>query len=161
MLSTMPGVLIENGFHDNPTDVEAMKDPRFLQLSARAIYHGLVNYWHAIDPNVPLVYLPEPPQQVTMRNTGGGQITIEWQPGPTDGSGPLGDAATSYRVYTSTDGFGWSNPIDVSVDVLHADRPAAQSIDLRQSHRRQRGRRIVRLAGAGRACRRTSGKRTC
>ncbi len=63
LLSTMPGVLIENGFHDNPTDVEAMKDPRFLQLSARAIYHGLVNYWHAIDPNVPLVYLPEPPQQ--------------------------------------------------------------------------------------------------
>ena len=49
-----------------------------------------------------------------MRNSGAGQITIEWQPGPTDGSGPLGDAATSYRVYTSTDGFGWSNPIDVA-----------------------------------------------
>ena len=114
LLSTMPGVLIENGFHDNPTDVEAMKDPRFLQLSARAIYHGLVNYWHAIDPNVPLIYLPEPPQKVMMRNSGAGQITIAWQPGPTDGSGPLGDLATSYRVYTSTDGFGWSNPIDVA-----------------------------------------------
>jgi hypothetical protein len=111
LLDTMPGVLIENGFHDNPTDVDAMKDPRFLQLSARAIYHGLVNYWHAIDPNVPLVYLPEPPQKVMMRNSGAGQITIEWQPGPTDGSGPLGDAATSYQVYTSTDGFGWSNPV--------------------------------------------------
>jgi N-acetylmuramoyl-L-alanine amidase len=114
MLSTMPGVLIENGFHDNPTDVEAMKDPRFLQLSARAIYHGLVHYWNSIDPNVPLVYLPEPPRQVIMRNSGAGQLTIAWQPGPTDGSGPLGDAATSYRVYTSTDGFGWSNPIDVA-----------------------------------------------
>ncbi len=114
MLSTMPGVLIENGFHDNPTDVEAMKDPRFLQLSARAVYHGLVNYWHAIDPNVPLIYLPEPPQQVIVRNSGPGQITINWKPGPTDGSGPLGDAATAYRVYTSPDGFGWSNPIDVA-----------------------------------------------
>jgi N-acetylmuramoyl-L-alanine amidase len=114
LLDSMPGVLIENGYHDNPTDVEAMKDPRFLQLSARAIYHGLVNYWHAIDPNVPLVYSPEPPQHVIMRNTGGGQITIGWQPGPTDGSGPLGDAATSYRVYTSTDGFGWSNAIEVA-----------------------------------------------
>ncbi len=112
--NTMPGVLIENGFHDNPTDVDALKDPRFLQLSARAIYHGLVNYWHAIDPNVPLVYLPEPPQRVMMRNNGAGQITLEWQPGPTGGSGPLGDAATSYRVYTSADGFGWSNPIDVA-----------------------------------------------
>jgi hypothetical protein len=91
-----------------------MKDPRFLQLSARAVYHGLVNYWHAVDPDVPLVYLPEPPQKVMMRNSGSGSITIAWQPGPTDGSGPLGDAATSYRVYTSRDGFGWSNPIEVA-----------------------------------------------
>lgn len=114
LLSTMPGVLIENGFHDNPTDVEAMKDPRFLQLSARAVYHGLVRYWNAIDPNVPLMFLPEPPQQVTMRNSGPGQITIGWLPGPIDGSGPLGDVAASYRVYTSTDGFGWSNPIEAA-----------------------------------------------
>jgi hypothetical protein len=114
LLESMPGVLIENGFHDNPTDVEAMKDPRFLQLSARAIYHGLVRYWNSIDPNVPLVYSPEPPQQVIMRSSGAGQITIGWQPGPIDGNGPLGDVATSYRVYTSTDGFGWSNPIDLA-----------------------------------------------
>ena len=114
LLSTMPGMLIENGFHDNPIDVAALKDPRFLQLSARAIYHGLVNYWHAIDPNVPLVYLPEPPQQVMARNSGAGQVRVDWQPGPTDGAGPLGDAATSYRVYTSADGFGWSNPTEVT-----------------------------------------------
>ena len=114
LLDTMPGILIENGFHDNPIDVDALKDPRFNQLSARAIYHGLVTYWHAIDPNVPLIYLPEPPQQVTLRNSGVDQVTIGWQPGPIDGSGPLGDAATSYRVYLSSDGFGWSNPIEVA-----------------------------------------------
>ncbi len=114
LLESMPGVLIENGYHDNPIDVAALKDPRFLQLSARAVYHGLVNYWHAIDPNVPLTYLPEPPQRVVVRNSGLGQITIEWQPGPTDEAGPLGDAATAYRVYTSADGFGWSNPTEVA-----------------------------------------------
>ena len=114
LLSTMPGVLIENGYHDNPQDVEALKDPRFNQLSARAIYHGLVKYWHSIDPNVPLTFLPEPPTHLIVRNTGTGQVTLNWQPGPTDGSGPLGDAATAYRVYTSTDGFGWSNAIDVA-----------------------------------------------
>lgn len=112
-LSTMPGVLIENGFHDNPIDVDAQKDPRFLQLSARAIYQGLVRYWHAADPSVPLTFLPEPPQQVLVRNSGPGQITISWKPGSIDGSGLRGDAATAYRVYTSSDGFGWSNPIDV------------------------------------------------
>lgn len=112
-LWTMPGILIENGFHDNPTDVEAMKDPRFAQLSARAIYHGLVKYWNSIDPSVPLVYLPEPPTHLTVRNSGAGQVTLNWQPGPTDGDGPLGDAAASYRVYLSADGFGWQNPIEV------------------------------------------------
>ncbi len=112
LLSTMPGVLIENGFHDNPIDVDALKDPRFLQLSARAIYQGLVRYWHAIDPTVPLTFLPEPPQQVMVRNSGPSQITIDWKSGPIDGSGPRGDGATAYRVYTSPDGFGWSNPID-------------------------------------------------
>ena len=109
LLSTMPGVLIENGYHDNPTDVEAMKDARFMQLSARAIYHGLVKYWHSIDPSVPTVFLPEPPTHLIVRNSGAGKVTLTWQPGPTDGTGPLGDAATSYRVYTSSDGFGWDN----------------------------------------------------
>ena len=110
----MPGVLIENGFHDNPTDVEAMKDPRFMDISARAIYHGLVKYWNSIDPSVPLVYLPEPPTQLIVKNSGVGQVKLTWQPGPTDGNGPLGDAATTYRVYTSPDGFGWDNGTLVS-----------------------------------------------
>ncbi|MBP7688447.1 MAG: N-acetylmuramoyl-L-alanine amidase, partial [Thermoflexales bacterium] len=113
-LSTMPGVLIENGFHDNPTDATAMKDARFMQISARAVYHGLVKYWNSIDPNVPLVYLPEPPTRLQVRNSGAGQVTLTWQPGPTDGSGPLGDAATTYRVYTSPDGFGWDNGVPVA-----------------------------------------------
>ena len=113
LLSTMPGVLIENGYHDNPQDVEAMKDPRFDLLSARAIYHGLVRSCHSRDPNVPLVFLPEPPVHLIARNTGAGEVTLTWQPGPTDGAGLLGDAATSYRVYTSADGFGWSDAIAV------------------------------------------------
>ena len=149
----MPGVLIENGFHDNPTDVEAMKDPRFLQLSARAIYHGLVNYWHAIDPNVPLVYLPEPPQKALMRNSGAGQITIEWQPGPTDGSGPLGDAATSYRSLHQHRRLRLEQSDRGDIHDPHPHRLATQSIDLRQSYRRQCRRRIIRIARVGGTCR--------
>ena len=112
-LSTMPGVLIENGFHDNPIDVEALKDPRFMQLSARAVYHGLVKYWNSIDPTVPLIYLPEPPTHFVAQNSGAGQVTLSWQPGPIDGNGPLGDAATAYRVYASLDGFGWDDGVPV------------------------------------------------
>jgi N-acetylmuramoyl-L-alanine amidase len=113
-LRTMPGVLIENGFHDNPIDVEALKDSRFMQLSARAVYHGLVKYWNSIDPNVPLTYLPEPPSHFVAQNSGAGRVTLSWQPGPTDGSGPLGDAAGAYRVYTSPDGFGWDDGAPVA-----------------------------------------------
>ena len=114
LLETMPGVLIENGYHDNPQDVEAEKDPRFNLLSARAIYHGLVRYWNSQDPTVPLVFLPEPPTRLRIRNSGPGQVTASWAPGPTDGTGLLGDLATTYRVYTSADGFGWSAAMSTS-----------------------------------------------
>ena len=118
LLDTMPGVLIENGFHDNPTDVDAEKDPRFNLLSARAIYQGLVLYWNSQDPNVPLVFLPEPPMRLRVRNSGPNQVALAWQPGPTDTIGLLGQAATSYRVYTSTDGFGWGEAISTTATAL-------------------------------------------
>ncbi len=114
LLETMPGVLIENGYHDNPQDVEAEKDPRFNLLSARAIYQGIVRYWNSQDPNVPLEFLPEPPTHLRVRNSGPNQVTLAWRPGPTDASGLLGDGAASYRVYTSTDGFGWGNAISTT-----------------------------------------------
>jgi N-acetylmuramoyl-L-alanine amidase len=114
LLDTMPGVLIENGFHDNPTDVDAEKDPRFNLLSARAIYQGLVRYWNSQDPNVPLEFLPEPPTHLRVRNTGPNQVTLDWRRGPTDALGLLGDAATWYHVYTSADGFGWREPISTT-----------------------------------------------
>jgi N-acetylmuramoyl-L-alanine amidase len=114
LLETMPGVLIENGYHDSPADVEAAKDPRFNLLSARAIYQGIVRYWNSQDANVPLVFLPEPPTHLRVRNSGPGQVTLAWQPGPTDATGLLGHAATAYRVYTSTDGFGWGNAISTT-----------------------------------------------
>ncbi|MFN2285942.1 MAG: N-acetylmuramoyl-L-alanine amidase, partial [Anaerolineae bacterium] len=56
----MPGVLLELAFHDNPEDAQALKDPRFNQLAARAIYQGVVHYFEQRD-SVDLVTLPEPP----------------------------------------------------------------------------------------------------
>ncbi len=119
LLSSMPGVLIENGYHDNPIDVKAQKDPRFNLISARAVYHGLVAYWHSLQPlNVPLIFLPESPTHLIVRNGGAGQVVATWQPGPTDSTGTLGDAATAYRVYTSTDGFGWNDGIGTTQSIF-------------------------------------------
>jgi hypothetical protein len=112
LLETMPGVLMEIGYHDDVDDTHALLDPRFAQLSARAIYRGIVRYF-AYRDGVEPIFLPEPPAGLSVRNNGPGTVTLGWLPSPTDGDGPLGDAATSYRVYTSPDGFAWGDGVSV------------------------------------------------
>lgn len=113
LLSTMPGVLLEAAFHDNPQDAAALRDPRFALLVARAIYKGIVRYYAQRDGRSP-VFLPEPPQAPVARQTGPGQVTLSWQPSPSDGGRLLGHPATAYKVYTSTDGFAWSDGVVVN-----------------------------------------------
>ncbi len=113
LLSTMPGVLMEVAFHDNPQDAAALKDPRFAMLVARAIYKGIVRYYAQRDGRPP-VFLPEPPQAPVARQTGPGQVTLSWQPSPSDGGVLLGHPATAYKVYTSPDGFAWGDGVVVN-----------------------------------------------
>jgi len=109
----MPGVLLEIAFHDNPADAQALKDPRFNQLAARAVYQGIVRYFELRD-SVDLLALPEPPTHLRVQNLGGGAVRVAWQPSPTDGAGLRGEAATGYRLYTSPDGFAWGEPVAVA-----------------------------------------------
>ncbi len=104
----MPGALIEIAFHDNPEDTDALKDPKFNMLVARALYKGIVKYYEQRD-GVTLTLLPEPPKHVVVRNIGGGAVRVSWEPSPTDSQGLLGDPPIGYRVYTSTNGIGWSD----------------------------------------------------
>lgn len=105
----MPGALIEIAFHDHPEDTDALKQPAFNRLVARAIYQGIVKYF---DPNGTL--LPEPPTHLAVENIGAGRVRVSWQAPPTDDQGLGGDGATGYRVYTSANGIGWSNGVPVS-----------------------------------------------
>jgi len=109
----MPGTLIELAFHDNPEDADALKEPAFQMLAARAIYQGIVHYFERRG-GIDLVELPEPPTHLRVQNAGGGQVRVTWQPSPTDAVGLVGNPATGYRVYTSTDGLGWSNGFPVT-----------------------------------------------
>jgi hypothetical protein len=108
----MPGALIEVAFHDHPSDTDALKEPSFQMLSARAIYQGILKYFEQRD-GVDLAELPEPPTHLRVQNLGGGRVRVAWRPPPTDTLGLVGDAATGYRVYTSSDGLGWSNGLPV------------------------------------------------
>ncbi len=115
-LSTMPGVLMEIAYHDNRAEANALVDPRFAQITARAMYQGIVRYFAGRDQTTP-IFLPEPPAGFAVRTSVPGQATLTWDASPTDGDGPLGDAATSYRVYTSPDGFAWDAGVSVATQV--------------------------------------------
>jgi len=112
-LETMPGVLLEIAYHDIADEARALLDPRFAQISARAIYRGIVRYFAQRQGLAP-VFLPEPPAGLALRNSGPGELTLTWLPSPTDGVGPLGDEPTGYLVYTSPDGFAWGSPQSVA-----------------------------------------------
>ena len=109
----LPGVLLEIGYHDNVHDANALKEPRFNRLAARAVYQGIVHYFEEQD-DMDLVKAPEPPTHLRVQNLGGGELRLAWRPSPTDADGLLGDPATGYRVYTSPDGFAWSDPRPVT-----------------------------------------------
>jgi N-acetylmuramoyl-L-alanine amidase len=119
-LSTMPGVLLEVAYHDteSPGDADDLKEPRFRQIAARAVYQGITKYFAYKDDNS-FQLLPEPPTHLTVRNTNTGQVTLNWRP-PHSG-GVVGDAAAGYKVYQSTNGRGFDNGVLTSDTHLTVD----------------------------------------
>ncbi len=111
-LTTMPGALFEMGFHDNPSDAEAITTPYFRELEARAVYKGLVQFFNHYDSNVSLTILPETPTHLAAKNSATGEITLTWNAPPT--GGVLGDAATSYNIYMGTHGRAFGDAIPVT-----------------------------------------------
>ncbi|MGD8519351.1 MAG: N-acetylmuramoyl-L-alanine amidase, partial [Anaerolineae bacterium] len=110
-LEIIPGVLLEVAFHDS-ADAQALLEPSFRQLAARAVYQGIVKY-HAQRQGTAAHLLPEPPQRLVARNSAPGEITLQWAP-PACCDGVVGDAATGYRVYHSADGRGFSDAIETT-----------------------------------------------
>lgn len=110
-LRTIPGTLIELAFHDLAADAADLRAPEFRRLSARAIYKGIVKFFHYKN-GIPIVYLPEEPTRVVARNTTASQIQLSWT-APVTG-GIYGHAATGYRVYISENGRGFDNPVEVT-----------------------------------------------
>ncbi len=107
-LKTMPGVLLEMAFHDHAEDAKALLDPRFRNLTARAVYKGIVRYYAKIDGEKPH-FLPEPPQEISAIATKDRTIKLAWA-APESG-GHLGDPAKAYKVFVSENGHAFSNGI--------------------------------------------------
>ena len=121
-----PAMLLENGFHDNPRDAAFILDPKFRDLSARAAYRGLLEYFTNEVPGFTnSTLLPETPTAFSMI-PGNGGISISWQaPESRNTEDPdstkmlLGDAASGYRVFTSPNGYTFAgSSVTESTDYL-------------------------------------------
>ena len=110
-LYDIPGTLVELAFHDLAADAADLKAPEFRRIAARAIYKGILKFFRYRD-GIPLVFLPEEPTRVAAKNTTSAQIQLSWV-APVTG-GIYGGAATGYRVYVSTNGRGFDNPVEVT-----------------------------------------------
>lgn len=106
----MPATLLEIAFHDTAADADALREPAFRHLAARAIAQGIARYFATRD-GVTLTLPPGAPTEVRARWRDGG-LELAWSPPAADPAG--GDAATAYAVHLSPDGraFDDGRPVD-------------------------------------------------
>ncbi len=98
--------IIEVAFHDNQLDAQLMREANVRDAVARATYQGLIKYFRAIDGNTTIATeLPPPVTGVRAVSNAAGSVTISWVPPVANAQ--AGGAATSYRIYASTNGYGF------------------------------------------------------
>ena len=103
-LKTMPGVLLEVAFHDQPQDAKALKDPEFRRLVSRAVYRGVVRYFANKQGQHPR-FLPEPPTHLHARSENSNSIKVSWRPAA------KGAKPHYYKVYQSDHGKAFANGV--------------------------------------------------
>lgn len=105
--------IIEVAYHDNQLDAELMRDPKVRDAVARATYQGLIKYFRAVDNNAtPATQLPDAVTGVHAESNTAGSVTISWLPPAVNAY--AGDVATGYRIYASTNGYGFDGGTFVS-----------------------------------------------
>ena len=98
--------IVEVAYHDNALDAELMRDPKVRDAVGRATYQGLIKYFRGVDSNAtPATTLPATVSGMRAESNAAGSVTVSWLP-PSSNS-YLGDAATGYRIYASTNGYAF------------------------------------------------------
>ncbi len=126
----MPATLVEVAFHDTPADAEALLDPRFRHIAARAIANGVARYF-ASKAGLPLILPPAPPLALSAINKGSGAVQVCWSAAESTSSA---GEASAYRVYQSTDGRAFDEGLAVvGTCTTLEERSPGESIYLRVS----------------------------
>ena len=97
--------IIEVAFHDNKEDAELMRDPRCATRSRGRRTRACQILPHVDDNETPATRLPTSVTGVHVETGEAGDIKISWVPPATNSY--LGDSATGYRIYASTNGYGF------------------------------------------------------
>ncbi len=114
VLEEAPGALLELGFHDNAQDAAWLLKPHFRETVARAITKAVFRYFGVTAPLPPRRILNLRTEVVTP-----GSIRLSWQP-QTETTWEGEGVPDSYRIYVSTDGYGFDNGT-ISTGETHYD----------------------------------------
>lgn len=124
--------IIEVAFHDNVEDTANLLNATVRNAVARSTLQGMIMFLNSLPGStVPLTFLPDPPENVRAVHDGIGNIVVSWTAPPSGGAS--GGGETGYRVYRSSDGYGFGQGLDVG-NVLSAtltDVPADTTTYLR------------------------------
>lgn len=120
----MDMTIIEVGFHDSVEDAQLMRDPRVREQLARSTYEATLEYFDNFGGLTSPASQPSAPTNVRAISNANGDITVSWAAGPT---GVLGGMPTGFRVYTSRNGLGFGEYVEVAgAGVTSYTFPAAQ-----------------------------------
>jgi hypothetical protein len=98
--------IMEVGFHDNTLDAAMLRDPRVRDALARATYQGIIDYFRAVDGNTTsIVRAPAAVTDMRAESNAMGSVTVSWQPSVANSY--AGDTPIGYRIYASTNGYGF------------------------------------------------------
>jgi hypothetical protein len=107
--------ILEVAFHDNAEDAANLLDAKVRDAVSRSTMQGIITFLHGLaNSPIPLVFLPDPPEGVSAVHDGVGNIVVSWTPGPARPDDPAsGDPATGYRIYRSSNGYGFGQAVTV------------------------------------------------
>ncbi len=138
--------ILEVAFHDHPEDAANLRNAKVRDAVARSTYQAIVKFLSQSGTfpgtQVPDLYLPDPPVNVSATNDGNGNFLIAWSAGPARPSSPAsGDFATSYKIYRSSNGYGFGQGVDVgnNLSATLTDIPAGETTYLRIAARNAGG----------------------
>lgn len=122
--SKMPAALFEYGFHDQPDDAAMILDPQFRRSAARATMHGIIQFYAEYMDGFDVATTPPETPVALAAVVKEGKAQLSWQAPPDSTTNPTaGDAAVSYRVYTSRNGKGFDDGRDVVGTLTEIDLP--------------------------------------